>query len=75
MSGIGGCRSHIACHPALGLSAAGEQWEARAVWCGWSHLGSGGAQSDLTSQLIIHPQSINWRVTKSLYDGFGNLKL
>ena len=37
----------------LGLSAAGELQGPQAVWCGWSHLDSGGAQPDLTSQLII----------------------
>ena len=56
----------------LGLSAAGELWEPRAVWCGWGHLGSGGAQPDLTSQLIIHPTGEQQGL---LCDGYGNLKL
>ena len=55
----------------LGLSAAGELQGPQAVWCVWGHLGSGGAQPDLTSQLIIHPTGEQQGL---LCDWYGNLK-
>ena len=42
------------------------------MWCGWSHLGSGGAQPDLTSQLITDPTGQQQNL---LCDRCGNLKL
>ena len=54
MSGTGGIRkSHSPGVLTLGLSAAGELQEprSRVVWV--EPLGSGGAQPDLTSQLIV----------------------
>lgn len=65
MSGLGGCSRPTALVPSLWGSGQLEKHRTPEVCGACSHLGAGGAQAALTSQLITrHPQSARGQVAK-----------